>query len=267
MRRCFAIAALALSLAGQAQAGDTTPEVYRGLLQVVTPLAPDWAVGAVLGGVQNTVSDLAPGVQYGNSQSLIAVPLAFDHRVNDWASVEAYLMFNLETGREVLFTGQQQSLDDQLEIRPVLGLTLHTKITEDVEIGAWTRYEARFMDVTGDEDFENRIRVRPYVDYSFGVDQQAGSGWHLRFEVEPKFVAGTDPEIGSYAYVNAIMPRAILGYRFGPSLSIDLKYSHEWSKPEPGAGWEDSNDMFTLHLTKIMGIKKAMAWRPAQIDE
>lgn len=259
-------ATFAATLAGPAAAGDTTPEVYRGLFQIVKPITPNWAVGGVVGGVQNTISDLQPGVQYGNSQSLIAVPLALDHRLNDWASMEAYLMFNLETGREVLFNGQQQSLDDQLEIRPVIGLTLHTHVTPEVEIGAWTRYEARFMDVTGDEDFENRLRVRPYIDYAFAQDPAASSGWHVRAEIEPKFVAGTDPEIGSYAYVNAIMPRAVIGYRFDPSLSIDFKYSHEWSRPEPGSGWDDSNDMFTLHLTKIIGLTKLMSWRPAQID-
>ena len=94
-----------------------------------------------------------------------------------------------------------------------------------------------------------------------------GSGWHVRGEVEPKFVAGTDPEIGTYAYINAIMPRAVIGYRFDPSLSADLKFSHEWSKSEPGADWEASNDMVTLHLTKIIGLSKMMTWRPAQIDE
>ena len=267
MKRALPALLLAAAIAGPARAGDSTPEVYRGLFQIVKPITPDWAIGAVLGGVQNTISDLQPGVQYGNSQSLIAVPVAFDHRLNDWASMEAYLMFNLETGREVLFNGQQQNLDDQLEIRPVIGLTLHTHLAESVEIGAWSRYEARFLNVTGDEDFENRVRVRLYADYAIGQDMEAGTGWHLRAEVEPKFVAGTDPEIGRYAYVNAIMPRAVIGYRFDPSLFVDLKYSHEWSRPEPGAGWEHSNDMFTLHLTKIIGLTKMMAWRPAQIDE
>ena len=267
MIRPLVLMASAFALVMPAVAGDSTPEVYRGLFQLVKPVSPDWAIGGLIGGVQNTISDLAPGVQYGNSQSLIAVPVAIDHRLNDWASVEAYLMFNLETGRDVLFNGQSQGLDHQLEIRPVIGLTLHRKLTDQLELGAWTRYEARFMDVTGDESFENRIRVRPYLDYAFAQDASQGSGWHIRAEVEPKFVAGTDDEIGSYAFVNAIMPRAVIGYRFDPSLSVDLKYSHEWSRPDPGAGFDDSNDMVTLHLTKIIGLTKLMTWRPAQIDE
>ncbi len=167
-----------------------------------------------------------------------------------------------EIDREFVIDGQEFDQPDQLEIRPVIGATLRTDIASSVEIGALVRYETRFKDVTHDGSFENRFRLRPYIDFTFCENKEAGTSWHNKYEIEPKYVIG---EGGDYSFLNSVQARATIGYSFSRSLSLDLRYVHEWGRSDSGADWKDSFDSIFLQFTMILGKEKPS--KPMDIDD
>ncbi|WP_293857556.1 hypothetical protein [uncultured Alsobacter sp.] len=242
LRSATLLCLLAVSSA-PAQAGDV-PNIYRGIYQAALPLNEATAITAAAGLVRAPAFD---------QWSLIGVPAGVEHKFNDWLSVQSYLMLN----HDIL-----SRRPDKLEVRPVLGITAKHEVTPNLEIGAWLRYEARFQDVTGRSTFQNRLRLRPYVEYQFGDTPGKPGTVRAKLEVEPKYIIDD-----RFNYLNAVMPRLSLGYVVSPTLSFDVRVSREWGRATPGAKWRPTQDMVTLHIVQVLGVEHAKARRLAEIDD
>lgn len=173
-----------------------------------------------------------------------------EYRLDKHWSLQTYLLLNRDSF---------DTRGNSLEIRPVFGITAKTQISDNVEIGAWLRYEARMLDVGGDKSrFQNRLRLQPYVDVKFSG---ALDDWHGKVEIEPRYVfwAGDD-------YFNGLRARASVGYQISDTLSLDFRYSREYSRASRGSDLNPSTDTFTVHFVKLLGVgKKGPA--TTQIDD
>jgi hypothetical protein len=226
-----------------AHAGEV-PNIYRGIYQAALPLNDSWGYTAAAGVVR------APAF---GQWSGLGVPIGLERRFTDWLSVQGYFMVNNDFLRD---------RPDKLELRPVVGITAKHEITPNLEVGAWLRYEARFLDVTGKSTFQNRLRLRPYVEYQFGDSPGRPGSFRAKMELEFKYAIDS-----RYAYLNAVMPRASIGYVVSPTVSLDLRFSREWGRSVPGARWLPTQDMVTLHLVQIFGLERGRSHRPVQIDD
>ena len=234
-----------------ASAQNTVPEVYRAIYQAATPLGDKELFTVAVGIVETTATDRSPA-----SITLIAVPAGGEYRVNDHLSFQGYVLFNNDMPHN--FRGAD--LPNQLEVRPVVGVTYKTELSSAVELGAWLRYEARFRDVGGNDDFESRLRLRPYIEATFA--EKEDTAWHVRFEAEPKFTI--DDGVG---FFNGATARFSLGRSFSRALSADVRYSHDWTRPTPGSDWRSSNDMITIQVVQAFGLKRFAARQATQIDD
>jgi hypothetical protein len=235
----------------EASAQDTVPEVYRMIYQAATPVGDRELFTMAAGFVKTTSTDVSPA-----STTLIAVPAGGEYRLNDNLSFQGYLLVNNDMPSD--FRGVD--LDDQLEIRPVMGVTVKTKLSDAIEIGTWLRYEARFRDVGGNDDFESRLRLRPYIDASFA--EEGDTAWHVRLEAEPKYTIDEGDD-----FFNGATFRVSVGHSFSRSLSVDLKYSHDWTRATPGAAWRSSNDMITLQVVQAFGLRRFARRAATQLDD
>lgn len=257
--------AIALQLIAPNAAADSTPEVYRGIYQMARPLSKDTAFVAGIGGVTATSYDVAPGLEMGSNQSVMVVPFGVLHKLNDIFTLQSWVLVSDEFNREISAGDTVLDQPDEVEIRPLVGVTAATFITPGVEIGALVRYEARFKDVTEDPDFENRFRLRPYIDATFAADAQAGTSWHAQLEFDAKYVIGRDSTNDHYSFFNAYFPRLIIGHAFSRSFTIDFKYSRQWSRADTSAGWESSDDTFTVQFVQSLRPNEMSATK-ARID-
>lgn len=224
---------LALGLVLAPQAGDCAPtQSYRLNYQLVRPLNADFRF-AVLGSLTQT-----PGSGGGADRTtLVVVPAGVEYKIDKNWSAQGYLQFN----KDFYSFGR-----DKLEVRPVLGLTYKTSLSPQVEVGAWLRYEARFQDVTGADTFQNRIRLRPYVDFKFGKTPGKPGSWHARTEYEPRYVFGN----GSSLF-NSQQIRQAIGYKVSNQLTIDLRYSRDWNRQSAAAEFGRSNDAITVQVNQV----------------
>ena len=261
----LALAAVALQSVAMDAAADSTPEVYRAIFQVARPVSMDTAFVAGIGGVTATQYEVAPELYNGSNQSVMAVPFGFLHRLNDIFTLQSWVLLSDEFNREIIAGDTALDQPDEIEIRPLVGVTAATDIAPDVEIGGLVRYEARFKDVTGDSSFENRFRLRPYIDVTFAADAQAGTSWHAQFEFDAKYVIGEGSAGDHYSFFNSFFPRMIIGYAFSKSLTVDFKYSRQWSRVDSSADWEPSDDTFTVQFVKSLNPNE-MSARQATID-
>lgn len=259
-----ALAAVALLSTATDAGADSTPEVHRAIFQIARPLSRETAFVAGIGGVTATSYDVAPGLDMGSNQSVMVVPFGILHKLDDVFTLQSWVLVSDEFNREIVLDGTELSQSDEIEIRPLVGVTAATYIAPDVEIGMLVRYEARFKDVTGDSDFENRFRLRPYIDATFAVDDQAGTSWHAQFEFDSKYVIGEDSG-DHYSFFNAYFPRLIVGHAFSRSFTIDFKYSRQWSRAATNASWEPSDDTFTVQFVKSLRPNEMSATK-ARID-
>jgi hypothetical protein len=212
------------SLAARAQ---QTTNTYSSTYQFIVPLSNDWAfVG--LGNIADTPEN--------QKTTLAGRPVGFDYKWNRNWSIQSYFYLKYD---------QYGAAPDQLELRPVAGLTYKTPLSDALEFGAWLRYEARFVDVTGRDAFQNRLRLRPYLDYELNETPDKTGSWHVRLDFEPKYVFDTN-----YGFVNAMTLRPIIGVWVSRTLLVDFRYGRDWTRTTPQAPWLPTNNTFTLYLTQ-----------------
>ena len=224
-----ALGALLLMLATSFLRAAEVPESYRSTYQLIAPLNAKWAVTAV-GSFASTPS--TPGA-VGRS-SFLLVPAGVEYRFDANWSAQSYLLMNRDSFRDGL---------DKLEIRPVAGLSYRARLSDVVEVGAWLRYEARFLDVSGNETFQSRLRLRPHIDYKFGTNPGKAGSWHLRTEYEPRYVDGN----GS-SFFNGQQVRLTLGYKVSERLMVDFRVARDWTRNSSSADFSPTNDSFTLQF-------------------
>jgi hypothetical protein len=220
-RATFAV--LSLYAASMAVAADV-PETVRGNFQLIKPVTSQLLYGA-LGSFSSTT---------GGRSTLVAIPAGVDYRLDPRWSLQAYMLLNRDSFK---------ASSTKLEVRPVVGVTYRTKLTDVVEVGAWLRYEARFLDVRGTDSFQSRLRLRPYVDYKFGIDPGKSASWHVRGEYEPRYLLSGGP-----SFFNGRQLRLTLGYRFNQRWQADLRAARDWTRATPSARFAATNDSVTLQL-------------------
>lgn len=239
--RIVARTACALLACGAAMTAEAdVPETVRGNFQVIKPATAQLVYGA-LGSFSSTT---------GGRSTLVAIPAGVDYRLNpDW-SLQGYMLFSRDTFK---------SSSTKLELRPVVGVTYRKKLSDVVEVGAWLRYEARFLDVRGADTFQGRLRLRPYIDYKFGLTPGTAASWHVRGEYEPRYLLSGGP-----SFVNGRQLRLTLGYRFNPRWQADLRVARDWTRATPSAGFAATNDSVTLQLNYAVLSPKAASAPPPE---
>jgi len=226
-------ALLGLSLALAPAAAPCAPsQSYRVNYQLVRPLNADFRF-AVLGSLTQTPGSTGPG----DRTTLVVVPAGIEYKIDPNWSAQGYLQLN----KDFYSFGP-----DKLEVRPVVGVTYKRALSPQVEVGAWLRYEARFQDVTGADTFQNRLRLRPYVDFKFGANPGKPGSWHARTEYEPRYVFGDGEGL-----FNSQQVRQAIGYKVSNQLTIDLRYSRDWNRKSAAAEFGRSNDAVTLQVNQV----------------
>lgn len=245
-RLLYAAASSALLLLSAATAhAQEVPETYRSNVQLLVPLTSEYTYTALGSYSSTSGTPAAPG-----RTTLIAIPAGLDFRLDRNWSLQTYVQFN----RDSFHAGV-----GRLEIRPVGGVTYRTRLSDVVEAGAWLRYEARFLDVTGNESFQNRLRLRPYVDYKFGRSPGAAGSWHLRGEYEPRYVFG-----GGSSFINGQQFRLTAGYKVADNLMADLRFAHDLSRPSRSSSFSATNNSVTLQFNYTLGAPSARKQDPLE---
>ncbi|MBU3672871.1 MAG: DUF2490 domain-containing protein [Sinobacteraceae bacterium] len=234
VRSCWAFTALVLAWSAllPPAAGAASSETNRINYQIARPIKPGLRFGALVS-LSETPASVAPG----DRTTLAIVPAGVDYKIDERWSAQSYLQVN----KDFYSLGS-----DKVEIRPVLGLTYRFVVTPRVETGFWLRYEARFQDVTGDGNFQNRMRLRPYLDFKFGADPGKPGTWHARTEYEPRYVFGNGA-----SFFNSQQIRQAVGYKFSNRLTIDLRYSRDFSRRSTAEGFSRSNEAWTLQFNQV----------------
>jgi hypothetical protein len=245
-KRTIVAATLAIFLSAiqnlKAGAQETT-NTYNSTYQFIVPFSKEWAfVG--LGSFADT-----PDSQ---KTTIAGRPVGFDYQWDQNWSIQSYFYLKDDI---------YEAAPDKLELRPVVGLTYKLPLPDEFEFGAWLRYEARFLDGTGIDTFQNRLRLRTYLDYKLNETPDKTGSWHVRLDFEPKYGFDTN-----YGFVNAMTLRPIIGVWVSPTLLVDFRYSRDWTRATAQAPWLPTNNTFSLYLTQTFGDGGPGSASPPQIQ-